>query len=291
MLKYDDERLCKNPAYPESGPAPQTYKNPNTTIGIAAMPGSEGIPNPLLPIVKAYMQNKTIPKAMPKSSFFKIAMGEGGSAGGKFADMDPYRPGEKLVGDATPINPPAPDATGIGAKPNDAPGAAGAANEGATVPVPKPAEDTAGHAGMDMGGMHVGMDMGGMHGGMDMGATPAPAATSAPEPAAAAPAAPAPEPAAPAPAAPAPEPAAPAPAAPAPKPASPFAGMAPKSGGSPKSPSKGSGRGSPKAGGRGRPSPKGKGTGGFPKLGGGFFRNGRWEEAEGNEVENVEAEA
>jgi len=270
--------------------APQTYPNKNTTVGIAAMPGTAGIPNPLLPIVKVWMQNKTLPAAMPKSNYFKIAMGEGGSAGGKFAKMDPYNPGKELSDEAVPS---VPTATGVGAAPNDAPGAAAAANEGAggVVPAPKPSTDggapkapteggmagmdmsghgdMSGHAGMDMGapspapaggmaGMdmsgHGGMDMGG-HGGMDMGA---PAATAAPEPAApaatAAPSEAAPEPAATA----APEPAAPVvPAAPAaPKPAAPKPAA-------PKSPPKGKsprGRGRPKPGGR----PK---NGGFPGFG------------------------
>jgi hypothetical protein len=218
MLKYDDERLCKNPNYPEAGPAPQTYPNKNTTIGIAAMPGVPGIPNPLLPIVKVWMQNKTLPAAMPKSNYFKIAMGEGGSAGGKFAKMDPYNPGKELSEDAVPS---LPTATGIGAVPNQAPGAAGAANEGAggVVAAPKPSADGMagmGHAGMNMGasptaapsatagskppsagGMEgmEGMDgMGGMdmsghgdmsgHAGMDMGAAPtaAPSATAGSKP-------------------------------------------------------------------------------------------------------------
>jgi hypothetical protein len=202
ILKYDDERLCKNPNYPEAGMAPQTYPNKNTTIGIAAMPGTAGIPNPLLPIVKIWMQNKTLPAVMPKSNYFKIAMGEGGSAGGKFAKMDPYNPGKELSDEAVPS---VPTATGVGAAPNEAPGPAAAANEGAgVVPAPKPSTDggapkapteggmagmdmsghgdMSGHAGMDMGaaspapaGGMAGMDMGG-HAGMDMGAaSPAPA--------------------------------------------------------------------------------------------------------------------
>jgi hypothetical protein len=225
------------------------------------MPGTAGIPNPLLPIVKVWMQNKTLPAAMPKSNFFKIAMGEGGSAGGKFAKMDPYNPGKELPDEAVPS---VPTATGVGAAPNDAPGAAGAANEsaGSVVPAPTSSPDAgaakaptdSGMAGMDMSGHgdmsgHAGMDMGGMdmggHAGMDMGA---PAASAAPETAAPSPAATAaPSPAAPAPAATA------APAAPAaPRPAA------------PKSPAKGKstrGRGRPKSGNR-------------PKTGGGMPRFG-----------------
>jgi hypothetical protein len=96
LLTYDDERLCKNPNYPQAGPAPQTYPNKNSKLGISSLPGEPGIPNPLLPIVKTWMVNHTLPSQMPKSNFFQIAMGEGGSAGGKFKDNDPYHPGQKL---------------------------------------------------------------------------------------------------------------------------------------------------------------------------------------------------
>jgi hypothetical protein len=39
---------------------------------------------------------KKLPAKALGSKFFKIAMGEGGSAGGKYKEMDPYNPGEKL---------------------------------------------------------------------------------------------------------------------------------------------------------------------------------------------------
>jgi hypothetical protein len=96
MLAYDDERICKNPKYPEAGPPPQTYPNPKSTKGISSLPGTEGIPHPLIPIVETWAINNTLPSKMPRSNFFKIAMGEGGSAGGKYKDMDPYHPGQKL---------------------------------------------------------------------------------------------------------------------------------------------------------------------------------------------------
>jgi hypothetical protein len=97
MLVYDDERLCRNPAYPQAGPASQTYPNKQSKKGIASLPGTPGIPNPLLPVVQTYMVNKTLPAKMLGSSYFKIAMGEGGSALGKFANMDPYNPGKVLT--------------------------------------------------------------------------------------------------------------------------------------------------------------------------------------------------
>lgn len=217
MLKYDDERLCKNPNYPEAGPAPQTYPNKNSTVGIAAMPGGPGIPNPLMPIIQAYVKNKTLPAAMPKSNYFKIAMGEGGSAGGKFADMDPYNPGQKL---ASAINPPSPAQTGEGAKPNEAPGAAGAANSAA--PTPTAAPDAA-------------------------PAAPPAVASSASSGAAASPAASAPAAAAPKPATPK-----------TPKAGGSPKGSAPKGSRQPKGSAKGTGKGSrPKTGGRlGSKAPK-----------------------------------
>jgi hypothetical protein len=97
MLTYDDERICKNPAYPNTlGPAPQTFQNRNTTKGIASLPGDPGIPNPLIPIVMAWLTNKTLPSKTPGSSFWKMPMGDGGSAGGRFANYDPYHPGKLL---------------------------------------------------------------------------------------------------------------------------------------------------------------------------------------------------
>jgi hypothetical protein len=102
LLTYDDERICKNPDYPQAGPAPQTYPNKNSKQGISSLPGEKGIPNPVLPLIKTWMVNHTLPDKMPTSSYFQIAMGEGGSAGGKFKDMDPYHPGEKLKLDESP---------------------------------------------------------------------------------------------------------------------------------------------------------------------------------------------
>ncbi|TLD35106.1 Mitochondrial intermediate peptidase [Venturia nashicola] len=167
MLTYDDERICKNPKYPEDGPAPQTYPNKKTKIGIASLPGEPGIPNPMLPFIKAYMANKTIPGAMPKSNYFKIAMGEGGSAGGKFADMDPYHPGQKLSKqDEAPVTEPA-----------TAPAPKTPAESSATAPAAEAAP--AAMEGMGHGGME-GMGHGGMegmgHGGMDMGGATEPKA-------------------------------------------------------------------------------------------------------------------
>jgi Berberine and berberine like len=85
LLTYDDERLCKNPNYPQAGPPPQTYKNDNSKTGIASLPGEPGIPNPMAPIIQAWMVNKTLPTSMPRSNYFKMAMGQGGSAGGKWS--------------------------------------------------------------------------------------------------------------------------------------------------------------------------------------------------------------
>ena len=96
MLAYDDERICVNPKYPEAGPPPQTYPNPESTRGISRLPGTPGIPHALVPIVETWAINNTLPSKMPRSNFFKVAMGEGGSAGGKYKDMDPYHPGDKL---------------------------------------------------------------------------------------------------------------------------------------------------------------------------------------------------
>ena len=97
MLSYDDERICKNDKYPIKGALDKTYVNPESKKGIASLPGETGIPNPNLPIVEKYITAKTLPDKMLKSNFYKIAMGEGGSAGGKFKDMDPYKPGSKLA--------------------------------------------------------------------------------------------------------------------------------------------------------------------------------------------------
>lgn len=85
MLTYDDERICKNANYPQAGSAPQTYKDDDSKAGIASLPGEPGISNPLNPIIQAWMVNKTLPATMPKSGYFKMAMGQGGSSGGKWS--------------------------------------------------------------------------------------------------------------------------------------------------------------------------------------------------------------
>jgi hypothetical protein len=85
MLTYDDERICKNAKYPQAGPSPQTYNNEKSTTGIASLPGEPGIPNPLQVIIETLLKNKTLPSTMPRSNYFKMAMGQGGSAGGKWS--------------------------------------------------------------------------------------------------------------------------------------------------------------------------------------------------------------
>jgi hypothetical protein len=112
MLTYDDERICKNQEYKSStlstlgigpgaqailSPPPDTYANEKSKTGIASLPGNLGIPHPMIPIVTDYMITKKLPAKMLKSNYFKIAMGEGGSALGKFADNDPFNEGKKLT--------------------------------------------------------------------------------------------------------------------------------------------------------------------------------------------------
>jgi hypothetical protein len=100
---YDDERMCLNPSYKAVGlgtsqiPPPATYINEHSKTGIGSMKGVPGIPNPMLPIASEFMLTGKLPLKMLKSNFFKIAMGEGGSALGKYADNDPYHPGQKLT--------------------------------------------------------------------------------------------------------------------------------------------------------------------------------------------------
>lgn len=108
-MSYDDERICKNPAYPQSGPPPQVVKNDKSKTGISSLPGTPGIPNPLMPIIQAYIQNKTLPYKMPASNYFRIAMGEGGSAGGKFSSGNPWT----VVSLPSPVKPPAGTAGGM----------------------------------------------------------------------------------------------------------------------------------------------------------------------------------
>jgi len=94
IFTYDDERICKNPKYPETGINPQAgVRNDNSKTGIASLPGEPGIANPLLPIIQAYMLNKTLPKTMPASPYFKMAMGQGGSSGGKWSFGPPKESG------------------------------------------------------------------------------------------------------------------------------------------------------------------------------------------------------
>jgi hypothetical protein len=107
----DDERICPNanykpvstaaltpgaPASALSAP-PMTYADEKSKAGIASIKGGPGIPEPLTEIVTVFLTNKTLPAKMLKSSYFKIAMGEGGSALGKYADMDPFHPGQKMT--------------------------------------------------------------------------------------------------------------------------------------------------------------------------------------------------
>jgi hypothetical protein len=85
-----------NPKYPQDGPSTQTLPNKDTKVGISALPGEFGIPHPFVDIITDWTENKKLPAKVLKSNAFKIAMGEGGSSGGKFRDMDPYNPGQKL---------------------------------------------------------------------------------------------------------------------------------------------------------------------------------------------------
>jgi hypothetical protein len=108
MLTYDDERICQNPSYTPTTISslgtsasltapPDTYANEKSKTGISSLPGDPGIPHPMLNVITDFMINKTLPAKMLKSNFFKIAMGEGGSALGKYADNDPYNEGKKLL--------------------------------------------------------------------------------------------------------------------------------------------------------------------------------------------------
>jgi hypothetical protein len=93
MFTYDDERICKNSKYSQSGIAPQTYPDHKTKTGLYSLPsGNFGIPHPFIPLITDWAVAKKLLTKMLKSNYFKIAMGEGGSAGGKYADMDPYNP-------------------------------------------------------------------------------------------------------------------------------------------------------------------------------------------------------
>jgi hypothetical protein len=98
MLTYDDERICKASNYSVKayGPAPQTYPNEHSKKGIASLPGDPPIPHPLIPVILDWTVNATLPKKMLKSNYFKIAMGEGGSAGGRYRNYDPYGEGKML---------------------------------------------------------------------------------------------------------------------------------------------------------------------------------------------------
>jgi hypothetical protein len=103
QLTYDDERICRNANYSarsfgssSSSPAPSTYPNEKSKTGIASLPGDPPIPHPMIPIIMTWSANGTLPPKMLKSNYFKIAMGEGGSAGGKFRNYDPYNEGKML---------------------------------------------------------------------------------------------------------------------------------------------------------------------------------------------------
>jgi hypothetical protein len=74
FMSYDDERLCKSTPATGLSPAPQTYFNGTSKTGIASLPGSPGIPEPLTPIVTELLTSKKLPAQAPKSSYFKIAM-------------------------------------------------------------------------------------------------------------------------------------------------------------------------------------------------------------------------
>jgi hypothetical protein len=65
--------------------------------GIASLPGTMGIPHPFIPLITDYTLTGKLPAKMLKSNYFKIAMGEGGSALGRYADNDPFNEGQKLT--------------------------------------------------------------------------------------------------------------------------------------------------------------------------------------------------
>jgi hypothetical protein len=110
LLTYDDERICENPSFKPSTlsslgitpggrvniPPPNIFANEKSKAGIGSLPGVAGIPHPFLAILTDFLVDKKLPPKMLKSNYFKIAMGEGGSALGKYADNDPYNPGQKL---------------------------------------------------------------------------------------------------------------------------------------------------------------------------------------------------
>lgn len=103
---YDDERICKNPNYPEADgvPAPQTYPARFSKTGIASLPGVAGIDQPFIDLITTYELDNKLPDKMLKSSYFKMAMGEGGSAGGKYKDNDPFHPGQKFKAEDWAVN-------------------------------------------------------------------------------------------------------------------------------------------------------------------------------------------
>lgn len=78
-------------------PAPDTYVNMQSKTGIASLPGTAGIPHPFIPLITDYTITGKLPAKLLKSSYFKIAMGEGGSALGNYADNDPWNEGQKLT--------------------------------------------------------------------------------------------------------------------------------------------------------------------------------------------------
>jgi hypothetical protein len=68
MFTYDDERMCPNTKYPQSGPPPQTLPNSRSKTGIASLPGKRGVKNPLLPYALTYFTKGTIPDKFPDFS-------------------------------------------------------------------------------------------------------------------------------------------------------------------------------------------------------------------------------
>jgi hypothetical protein len=51
----------------------------------------------MIPLVTNFTITGKMPDKMLKSNYFKMAMGEGGSALGRYADSDPFNEGKKLT--------------------------------------------------------------------------------------------------------------------------------------------------------------------------------------------------
>jgi len=62
---YSDERICPAPRFSSSDVAPQTYVDMKSTTGIASLPGTPGITNPLLPVVMEYLKSGKLPEKVP----------------------------------------------------------------------------------------------------------------------------------------------------------------------------------------------------------------------------------